>query len=892
MMNELTTCPYCGVGCGVKAAVTGQQLIAVSGDQAHPANYGKLCVKGSALGETTGHHNRLLHPIVDGQQVSWDKALDETASRLQSIIDEHGPGSVAMYLSGQLLTEDYYVANKLLKGFIGSSHVDTNSRLCMASTVAGHKRAFGADAVPGCYADLELADLLILVGSNAAWNHPILFQRMQAAKTRNPALKVVVIDPRRTATCDLADLHLQLKPGSDAVLFNALLLHLVNEDRLDHAFISQHTEQFSETIVAALSLALDLSATADYCDLAVDDLTRFFDWFTAHDKTVTLFSQGINQSSSGTDKVNAIINCHLATGRIGKPGSTPFSLTGQPNAMGGREVGGLSNQLAAHIDFSNPQMIDRVGKFWQAPNISRQEGYKAIDLFRAIETGEIKAVWIMATNPAVSLPDVNRIRKALAGCELVIVSESMAATDTLTLADIALPATTWSEKSGTVTNSERRISRQRSLVPAPGEARHDWQIICDVAKRLGFADQFFYQHPVEIFREHATLSGMDNNGSRCFDISALSSISEEAFDALQPLQWPVTRHAPAGTARLFSNRRFFTPSGRARFIPVVPRKPEQQTSSDYPFVLNTGRIRDQWHTMTRTGRSARLLQHRPEPFVEIHPEDAQQLSLMEGDIALLHNPIGKMLARVRLSRSQRSGELFVPIHWNDQFASAGCCDSLIQSACDPVSGQPESKQGAVAISLLPTTWQGRLLIRQPPSALSPSTSINAMLSPDYQPPSDYWVKVPLEHSTSYLLADRTKAGDWNDWCHQHLGQAPDIWMEDPEQVLFRGCHIQDGKLQWVLLIGPDNRLPDTAWLDQQFAGPVTPDMRRQLLRASASDAQPVGAVICSCFQVTETAIRKAITQGCRSTQRLGRQLGCGTNCGSCIPELKVLLEEE
>jgi assimilatory nitrate reductase catalytic subunit len=874
-MHQTTTCPYCGVGCGVQVQVAQQNIIAVSGDTDHPANHGRLCVKGSALHETTGAHARLLRPRVDGHECDWAHALDSVSQRLAAIIERDGPGAVAMYLSGQLLTEDYYVANKLMKGFIGSSHVDTNSRLCMSSTVAGYKRAFGGDLMPCSYDDIDAAELMLLVGSNAAWNHPILFQRIAAAKAANPNVKVVLLDPRRTASADIADLHLALKPGSDALIFNALLAELVRRERIDHDYIARHTEGFAAACEAACTSAPDLAQVARAADLPLADLAQLADWFCATERTLTFFSQGINQSSSGTDKVNAIINCHLATGRIGRPGMGPFSLTGQPNAMGGREVGGLANQLAAHMDFATPENIARVARFWHAPNMARQEGLKAVDLFDAIERGEIKAVWIMATNPVVSLPDADRVRRALQQCELVIVSECMAATDTLALADIALPASTWGEKNGTVTNSERRISRQRGLIPPPGEARHDWWIICEVAKRLGHAAAFDYPTPAAIFREHAALSGFENNGRRGFDISALSTLSDAAYDALTPIQWPVTATAPDGTARLFSDSRFFTPSGRARFLPIEPRAPKQQPDAEYPLVVNSGRIRDQWHTMTRTGRAARLSQHRPEPFIELHPDDARACGVADDTLALLHNRQGHFIARARVTDQQRRGEVFVPMHWNAQFSANARAGVLFAPVVDPVSGQPESKQGIAALQPLPTRWQARLLVRSPRAA-----------------PGAYWTRVPLEHCTSYWLADTESVADWQQWCREQLGQPASLWLEDRAAGRFRACHIHDGQLEWLLLVEPDNRLPELDWLDRQFDGPLSTDTRRQLMAARPAGEQPSGTVICSCFQVREPAIRAAIEAGANSAQALGDTLKCGTNCGSCIPELKALIAEE
>lgn len=517
----LTTCAYCGVGCGVSMQPQGDAFSA-SGIKTHPANLGRLCVKGSALGETLGLQGRLLQPEIDRQPVSWAQALGAVAERLRAIISEYGPQSVAFYGSGQLLTEDYYVANKLMKGFIGAGNMDTNSRLCMASAVVGYKRAFGADAVPCRYQDLEQADCVLLTGSNTAWAHPVVYQRLAQAKKDRPEMRIIVIDPRQTATCDIADMHLALRPGSDAALFCGVLNAMTECGRLDSDFLQLHTLGAAETLRAASEWTL--ARTAEFCGLAEEQLRTFYRLIGGSERLVTLYSMGINQSSSGVDKCNAIINLHLATGQIGREGCGPFSITGQPNAMGGREVGGLANQLACHMGFT-PEDISRVGRFWGSDSVSQSAGLNAVDLFRAVEEGRIKAVWIMGTNPLVSLPDADRVRAGLARCPLVIVSDIMRDTDTTRAAHICLPALGWGEKNGTVTNSERCISRQRAFLPAPGEAKPDWWILSQVAQRLGFTDAFAYQHPAEIFREHAALSGFENQGSRAFDISGLAQLS-------------------------------------------------------------------------------------------------------------------------------------------------------------------------------------------------------------------------------------------------------------------------------------------------------------------------------------------------------------------------------
>src|SRR5450432_68301 len=566
------------------------------------------------------------------ERVAWTDALDHVAHRFKHIIARDGANAVAFYLSGQLLTEDYYVANKLMKGFIGSANVDTNSRLCMASSVAGYRRAFGADTVPGCYEDLDQADLLVLVGSNAAWCHPVLFQRMLVNKQARGA-RMVVIDPRRTDTAGDADLFLGLKPGTDTALFSGLLVHLADTGALDRDYIESHTSGLEGALTRARSIAGSVGATALATGLSESDIAEFFQMFRTTPRVVTLYSQGVNQSAQGTDKVNAIVNCHLATGRIGRPGASPFSLTGQPNAMGGREVGGLANQLAAHMAFTPPD-IDRVRRFWKAPRIATHEGLKAVQMFEAIARGQIKALWVIGTNPAVSLPDANAAREALKKLELFVVSENVLSNDTVDAGPhVLLPAQAWGEKSGTVTNSERRISRQRSFLKPAGEAKPDWWILSEVARRLGFGAAFNFGSAADVFREHAALSAFENEGSRDFDIGALTSLSDDAFEAMAPVQWPMRSGETESQQRFFADGGFFTNDRKARFIaPEIPAL-RTETTAGRPLRLNTGRIRDQWHTMTRSGLSQRLGAHLPEPFVEVHPDDASKFGVIDDGFA-------------------------------------------------------------------------------------------------------------------------------------------------------------------------------------------------------------------------------------------------------------------
>lgn len=873
-----TTCPYCGVGCGVDAKMQQGNLIAVSGSTEHPANLGRLCVKGSALDETVSHHGRMLSPKIEGQRVDWDTAYSHVANKLSAIIEKHGPDSVAMYVSGQILTEDYYVANKLMKGFIGTANIDTNSRLCMSSAVAAHKRAFGTDTVAGCYEDLELADLVILTGSNLAWAHPIVYQRLAKAKAARPAMKIVVIDPRKTASCDIADLHLPLKPGSDGFLFNGLAHHLIANQKLDHGFIDQHCEGF--TALSESVQQQNLAQTAMDCDLTEAALNTLYQWFADYERSVTLFSQGINQSSSGVDKGNAIINCHLISGKIGKPGASPFSITGQPNAMGGREVGGLANQLAAHMELKNPDSLDKVKRFWNAPNLARRAGLKAVDMFDAVAGGQIKAIWIIATNPVVSMPDADKIKQALAHCDLVIVSDSSDSTDTLEFANVCLPATTWGEKEGTVTNSERRISRQRGFLSAPGEARHDWQIISEVAQRMGFKDAFNYRCSADVFREHAALSGFENidasgNNERDFDISGLANISDLEYQNLEPIQWPVNKTYPQGRKRFFDDGHFYTASNKANLIAITPRLPTYAADCDQ-LILNTGRIRDQWHTMTRTGKAHRLLEHIATPQVEIHPDTAAKLAIKNNTLVSLKDRGIEYIARANISDSQRTDSLFVPMHWSDAFASHARANSLVRPIQDALSGQPEFKHSPVTITALTPHWQGVLLS-----------------APDFVPDTKVeWFKTPLANCTLWELIDLNKSPSFA-WLTAEFAEV-DQWVHlaDSEQRYLNAAGFIGNQLQVVLLSGPALPEYDKSWLASQIGTEFSPEQDRLRLLSGfpADPSLQTGKTICSCYQVGEQTIIKALQNDeANSVESLGATLKCGSNCGSCIPELRTLV---
>jgi assimilatory nitrate reductase catalytic subunit len=860
-MTIRTTCPYCGVGCGVLASRSATGL-AVAGDPDHPANRGRLCSKGSALGETVGLEGRLLSPRAFGKDTTWDAALDLVAQRFQQVIAEHGPEAVAFYVSGQLLTEDYYAANKLMKGFIGTANIDTNSRLCMASSVAGHKRAFGSDTVPGLYEDLELADLVVLTGSNLAWCHPVLYQRLAAAKAARPAMKVVVIDPRRTATCDIADLHLAIAPGADAALFNALLIAIANQGAISPAFLPR-LSGLTEALAAAR--ASDPGLTG----LAPADLETFCRLWVGCEKVVTLYSQGINQSQSGTDKVNAILNCHLASGRIGRPGMGPFSITGQPNAMGGREVGGLANTLACHLEIENPAHRAAVQDFWQSPAMAQKPGLKAVDMFRAVAAGQIKAIWIIHTNPVVSMPDADAVAAALRACPFVVVQDVTAATDTARLAHVLLPATAWGEKEGTVTNSDRTISRQRRILPAPGEARDDWQITAEVGKRMGFAKAFAWPNAAAIFREYAALSGVAGSLGSDFDISDLAQTSDADYAALAPFTWPQSPRKRGG--RFFAEGRFHTPDGKARLLPITPRLPKPAAPGQ--FRLNSGRIRDQWHSMTRTAKSPRLSQHLAEPFVQIHPADAAALGLKPAELALLENPQGRALLRVLISDATAPGEVFVPMHWTGELASAARIDTLVPALTDPISGQPDSKSALVSISRFAASWYGF-----------------AVCTADASPDAPYWAKSRSAGGWRIELAGTEVPQDWQAYAASLFG-LQDITpsgMTDTAKGLTRLAFHQNGRLIAALFVAPDPVLLSRDHLAAQLCATAPGSV---LAGKPQADQPDPGPTICACLSVGRNTILRAIGAGACTVAALGSTLGAGSSCGSCRPELSALLAQ-
>ncbi|MES5099506.1 molybdopterin-dependent oxidoreductase [Agrobacterium sp. BA1120] len=871
-----TTCPYCGVGCGVIAKIEDDGSVSVKGDPDHPANLGRLCSKGSALAETIDLDGRLLYPQVDGARVGWDDALDLVASKFSEAIAEHGPDSVAFYVSGQLLTEDYYVANKLMKGFIGSANIDTNSRLCMSSSVAGHRRAFGSDTVPGLYEDIFEADLVILTGSNLAWCHPVIYQRLAAAKAERPDMRIVVIDPRRTMTCDIADMHLAIRPDGDVALFTGLLAHLANSPAIDRTYVESFTNGFDAAVQSAGESSLPEIAEAT--GLTIAELLQFYELYERTEKTVTCYSQGVNQSASGTDKVNAIINCHLATGRIGRPGMGPFSLTGQPNAMGGREVGGLANMLAAHMAIENADDRDRVQRFWNAPTIAQKPGLKAVDLFQAVADGRIKALWIMATNPVVSMPDASAVEAALKACPFVVVSDMFATTDTAKYAHVLLPSRGWGEKDGTVTNSERRISRQRGYLPAPGDAKADWWQLAQVGQRMGFAEAFDYTGPADIFTEHADLSAFENNGSRDFDIGAYSTLTKPAYDRLSSFNWPQPASEHRETTRFFADGKFYHADGKARFISTaLPQT--SRIDAAYPLTLNTGRIRDQWHTMTRTGRSARLSSHLAEPFVELHPRDAMEAGIDSADLVEIESQLGKIIVRALVTERQARGNIFVPMHWNDQFAANARVDRLVPPVTDPFSGQPASKNIAVTARRFQAKAYAFAVTQAKPQGLDCA----------------YWALAKADGGYRLEMAFDEIPEDWSRWARSVFGidvSIEPIGYADNSTNQVRLAFFDGETLLAALFIADKPVAVARNWAISQLSSRHE-DLRTRFAlvagRPGAGKADP-GATVCSCFNVGVNQITAAIREGCHTVEAIGKTLSAGTNCGSCRVEIRGIIE--
>ncbi len=899
MKDVKTTCCYCGTGCGIIATTDGETITAVRGDPDHPANHGRLCTKGSTLHLTVvpeiQRQTRLLSPALRRSRddaradVSWDEAENAIAQKIAEVLREHGPDSIGLYVSGQLLTEDYYVFNKLAKGLLGTNNIDTNSRLCMSSAVAGYKQTLGADAPPACYEDIDHAEVIFIAGSNTAYAHPVLYRRIEEARKNNPNLKIIVADPRRTDTARDADLFLPILPGTDVALFNGMLHLCLWEDLVDADFIANHTEGFAE--LKATVRGYTPAYVTQTCGIREADLLTAARWFGQSKATLSLYCQGLNQSSSGTAKNAALINLHLATRQIGKPGAGPFSLTGQPNAMGGREVGGLANLLSAHRDMANPGHRAEVAALWGVDEVPAAPGKTAIEMFEAVRQGEIKVLWIACTNPAQSLPEQALVREALQKAELVIVQEAYATTATAAYADVLLPATSWGEKEGTVTNSERRITRVKPVISKPGEARHDWEIVVRIAHRietlLGQSRTLFpYASPEQIWNEHR-----ESTRGRDLDITGLSYA---LLEQQGPQQWPYPAGASAGKQRLYEDGIFPTPTGRARFVNTRYQPVVDKVDARYPFRLNTGRLRDQWHGMSRTGTVAQLFAHAPEPVVLMAAEDMQRRLLIAGDLVEVKSRRGSQILPAQASDELRSGQAFIPMHWGDEYLSGRDThgiNGLTSPALDPDSKQPELKHAAVAIKKAELPWRfvafGWLPADQ---ALKLQTSLRARMS------SFAYACVTLfgrDRVGVLFRAANEVATDVSAIEYQFgLNGAEVLRYADARRGISRCMRIVDGKLETVTLAGD---VAAGRWLRAFLEeGQPVEQLGRLLLQPTATPPENFverGKIVCSCFGVSERQINALLAEAGNDAcvELLQQRLKCGANCGSCMPELKAII---
>ncbi|MBB4864503.1 assimilatory nitrate reductase catalytic subunit [Pseudomonas nitritireducens] len=886
-----STCCYCGVGCGVLIEHDDERILGVQGDPQHPANFGRLCSKGSTLHLTGDAAARAQFPELrlgkglSRSRTDWDTALEHAAGVFAETIREHGPDSVAFYVSGQLLTEDYYAFNKLARALVGTHNIDSNSRLCMSSAVVGYKRSLGADAPPCSYEDIELSDCVMIAGSNMAYAHPVLFRRLEEARARRPEMKLIVIDPRVTDTAEQADLHLAILPGTDVALFHGILHILLWEGWIDRSFIDTHTEGLDE--LKALVRDYGPLAVADICGIAVDDLQRAAQWIGQAPAFLSLWCMGLNQSTAGSAKNSALINLHLATGQIGRPGAGPFSLTGQPNAMGGRETGSLCNLLPGHREAGNAEHRAEVAAYWGVEQLPEKPGLSAIELFDAVHDGRIKALWIACTNPAQSLPDQTRVREALAACPFVIVQEAFRTSETCQYADLLLPAASWGEKEGTVTNSERRISHVRPAVPALGEARADWHIVCDFARRLeqrlrpGQGSLFDFDSASALFDEYRQLT-------RGRDLD-LSGIDYALLDARGPQQWPFPSGATQGLPRLYEDGQFPTPSGRARLIAEPFRAPKEKRDARYPLVLNTGRLRDHWHGMTRTGTAPQLFGHVEEAVLGLHPEELRRRRLGDGQLVRLHSRRGELVLPVQADERLRPGQAFLPMHWGDRYLKGLGINVLTLPAVDPLSRQPELKHATVEVSRIELPWQFFALVegevQQRFDALRPlfEELRYASFSPTGRERPALVIRAAhIEAPSAEWLARIDALLD--------LGDGPVMAYDDPRRTVGKRVRIEQARIVALRLAG------ETAareWLRELWkAGRADQELRRWLLAPlSASPGKagvPADKTLCNCLNVSQSRIQAGIDQGL-DLQGLQCALKCGTACGSCVPEIKRLL---
>lgn len=893
-----STCCYCGVGCGVLIRTEGGTITGVRGDPEHPANFGRLCTKGASLHLTAVDAARQLHPALRAgrgqslRRTTWDHALELASERFARIIREHGPDSVAFYISGQLMTEDYYVFNKLAKGLIGTNNVDTNSRLCMSSAVAGYKQTLGVDAPPCCYEDIARAGVILIAGANPALAHPIVFRYIEDARASNPELKIIVVDPRRTETAEIADLHLPINPGSDVALFNAMLHVMIAEGLVDADYIAAHTRGFAE--LNAIIAEYTPMRVAAICGIPAADIVRAARWFATQGPALSLYCQGLNQSAHGTHNNAALIHLHLACGQIGKPGAGPFSLTGQPNAMGGREVGGLANLLSAHRDLANPQDRAEVAALWGLPDVPAQPGKAAVDLFKALASGQIKAVWIACTNPAQSLPNQAAVRAGLAAAEFVVLQDCFADTDTAAYADLLLPASGWGEKHGTVTNSERRITHVNAAVAPPGEARHDWQIVVDFARRLGArlgnsaTEQLFpYADVEDIFAEHrASTLGRD------LDIGGLSYA---VLDRQGPQQWPYPEGASSGRQRLYVDGRFPTADGRARFVPVRHQGTAEATGTTYPLSLLSGRMRDQWHGMSRTGIVPRLFNLEDEPLLLMHPCDMRHRQLDDGDLVRVFNERGQIVVRVAAGAGLARGRSWLPMHWGGRFMNSAGVNTLIGDAVDPYSQQPELKHTAVEV-VASGLHHPLAVIRRCASqgeALRQLEAARALFD------EFAYASVALFGRASSLVVFRAATAEpptaallqTVDAVFGLAGESGAIVLNDARRHIAKKAVADAGQLLGVRLAGETRAL---SWLRQAMAeGELDASLLRFALAPSATPPSSLAPrrIVCKCADVSDDQIASAVAGGADLAD-LQETLKCGTFCGGCIPDLKRMLDQQ
>jgi ferredoxin-nitrate reductase len=691
------------VGCGVVVTKESNGQLSLEGDKTHPSNKGMLCSKGMNLHYTVmDQSDRLLYPqmrmnrSMPMQRVSWDNALERTAAVFKTFIKKFGPDSVAFYVSGQCLTEEYYLVNKLIKGFIGSNNIDTNSRLCMSSAVVGYKMSLGEDSVPVCYDDIEAADVMYVTGANPAWCHPIIWRRVEAHKAANPDVKIICVDPRKTDTARSSDLHLQIIPGTDIVLNHAIGRLLIENGYTDQDFIANHTDGFEAYREKVMQRTL--AESAELCGVAAEDIALAAEWIGQSRGFLSFWTMGLNQSVIGVNKNLSLINLHLITGRIGKAGNGPFSLTGQPNAMGGRETGGLANILPGHREVTNAAHRQELENYWQTPvQIGAKPGLTATEMFEALEKDQLKAIWIINTNPLVSMPDMNAVESALKKARFVVVQDVSNRADTVQFADVVLPASAWLEKEGTMTNAERRITHLPKAVNSPGEALPDAEIIWRFAEKMGFGSSFNYANVAEVYDEYVKITAGTH-----IDVTG---VSHEFLQKNRSVQWPFPlqtqeSNVTPGQQRLFTDHQFYTPNQRAQIHAVDDENASEPIDTDFPLILTTGRIRDQWHTMTKTGRVARLNKHIPQPFLQINPEDAASRNISEGQLVVVKGRRGEVRVKAQLTNDVRGGLCFLPMHWGKILGNnAVRANNLTNALIDPKSKEPDFKFSAVEVSL-------------------------------------------------------------------------------------------------------------------------------------------------------------------------------------------------